>query len=201
MFSDKIPVSSCPTNADKDLANDNIDIDNDNDGITNCNESLGNQNIDLSDTASLNVTTTGIASAIPFSGTTTGDFVTVTGNGKGNTVSYSKVFTQPTNVSLEYVSTANSSNLLNDSGEFILNSDLDKTVTVLNPNNQLLIDTNFDGFYESGVSQFSSFEIRFRLNSSIPLAAGTGTFKFQSYGTTSFSLLLSVLEMATKFCP
>src|SRR5690606_33770874 len=30
--SDKIPVSSCATNVDGDLANDNIDLDNDNDG-------------------------------------------------------------------------------------------------------------------------------------------------------------------------
>lgn len=189
LYSDRIPVSSCPTNLDKDLANDNIDLDTDNDGITNCNESLGNQNIDLSDTPSLNVTTTGMASSTPFSGTTTGDFVTETGSGKGNTVSFTKVFTQPTNVSLEYVTTANSNDLLNDNGEFILNSDLDKTITILNPNNQLLIDTNFDGFYESGVTQFSSFEIRFRLNSSVPLVAGTGTFKFQSYGTTSISFV------------
>jgi hypothetical protein len=35
------------------------------------------------------------------------------------------------------------------------------------------IDTNYDGIYESGVKQFSSFEIRFRLNSITPLAAGT----------------------------
>jgi hypothetical protein len=33
--------------------------------------------------------------------------------------------------------------------------------------------TNYDGIYESGVKQFSSFEIRFRLNSITPLAAGT----------------------------
>jgi hypothetical protein len=41
-----------------------------------------------------------------------------------------------------------------------------------------LIDTNYD-IYESGVKQFSSFEIRFRLNSITPLAAGTFQFSNQ----------------------
>jgi hypothetical protein len=44
--------------------------------------------------------------------------------------------------------------------EFVIKSDINKTITVLNPNNQLLIDTNYDGIYESGVTEYSSFEIR-----------------------------------------
>ncbi|WP_166426953.1 T9SS type B sorting domain-containing protein [Flavobacterium psychrotolerans] len=185
--SDKIPVSSCPTNVDNDLANDNVDIDDDNDGITNCSESSGNQNIDLTDMDNLNITTSGNTTWQQFSLSTTGDFVTKVAIGKNSAVSFKKKFAQPTSVSLEYVSTANSVNLLNAGAEFIVNSDIDKTITVLNPNNQLLIDTNFDGIYESGVTQFSSFEIRFRLNSIIPLAAGTGTYKFQSYLTNSIT--------------
>ena len=190
LISDNIPISSCPTNFDGDLANDNIDPDNDNDGITNCTESLGNQPIDLSDPSILNVVTAGAAPPVPvpFAGTTTGDFVTHTALGKNNTVSFRKDFAQPKSVALTYVAIANNSDLLNDGGEFVVNCDVSKTVTVLNPNNQLLIDTNFDGIYESGITQFSSFEIRFRLNSALPLAAGTGTFKFQSSLTTTFAL-------------
>lgn len=185
--SDKIPVSLCPTNADNDLVNDNLDIDVDNDGITNCNESLGNKDIDLSDTSNLNITATGgIPASIPFSGTVSGDFITETASEKNSIVSFKKTFSVPTTVLLDYVKTANTTDLLNDNGEFIVNSDLDKTITVLNPSNQLLIDTNYDGIYESGVTQFSSFEIRFRLNNSNPLAAGAGTFTFQSFRTTSF---------------
>ncbi|MGK4569061.1 hypothetical protein [Flavobacterium sp. 3HN19-14] len=41
-----------------------------------------------------------------------------------------------------------------------------------------MIDTNYDGFFESGITQFSSFEIRFRLNNIDSLAAGEGSFKF-----------------------
>jgi gliding motility-associated-like protein len=88
---------------------------------------------------------------------------------------------------MKYSTSANTTDLLNADAEYIINSDVNKTVTVLNPNDQLLIDTNYDGIYESGVTQFTSFEIRFRLNSITPLAAGTGTFQFLSYLTNSIN--------------
>ena len=65
LLSDKIPVSSCPSDSDNDLVNDNIDIDFDGDGILNCAESLGNKNIDLSDTTGISTTTNGTASTTP----------------------------------------------------------------------------------------------------------------------------------------
>lgn len=189
LVSDNIPISSCPDNFDNDLANDNIDRDNDNDGITDCTESVGDQPVDLSDPTILNVATSGTAppAPVPFSGTTGGDFVTHTAIGKNNTVTFRKDFAQPTSVMLQYVSTASNADLINDNGEFVVNCDVSKTITVLNPGNQLLIDTNFDGIYESGITQFSSFEIRFRLNSATPLAAGSGTFRFRSSLTTSIA--------------
>jgi hypothetical protein len=61
-------------------------------------------------------------------------------------------------------------------------------ITVLNPSNQLLIDTNYDGIYENTV--YSSFEIRFRLNSTIFTTSGsapTVDFKFQTYLSKSIS--------------
>ncbi|HKO76572.1 MAG TPA: T9SS type B sorting domain-containing protein, partial [Flavobacterium sp.] len=201
VFSDKIPVSECPTNIDNDLANDNIDIDYDNDGILNCTESFGSQNINssnpnsgvvttgtYSNSFSGSITNTTPAATIPFAGNSDGSFVTEVMAGKGFFVTYNLIFAKPINLSLEYVSTANTTDLLNTDSEYIINSDIDKTVTVLNPTNQLLIDTNYDGVYESGITQFSSFEIRFRLNGNIPLPAGTGTFKFQSYQTKSFQI-------------
>lgn len=189
-FSNNIPISLSPTNFDGDLANDNIDVDLDNDGILNCTESLGNQNVDLTDYPNLNIQTSGIGtpSLTPFVGNSNGNFVTTTAIGKDNTVSFKKTFTQPTSVVLEYVTNSNISNLLNSNSEFVINSDNNKTITVLNPTNQLLIDTNYDGIYESGITQFSSFEIRFRLNSTIPLAAGTGTFQFKSNLTNTIYL-------------
>jgi len=201
VFSDKIPVSDCPINVDNDLANDNIDVDYDNDGLTNCTESYGNLPINTSNPNSGLVKTgtysnsfsgtiinSNPASAIPFLGNSDGSFITEVHQGKGLSVSYNLSFIKPINLSLEYVTAANTTDLLNSDSEYIINSDTDKTVTVLNPTNQLLIDTNYDGIYESGVTQFSSFEIRFRLNGSVPLQAGTGTFKFQSYQTKSFKI-------------
>lgn len=189
LVSDNIPISACPSNMDNDLSNDNIDLDDDNDGITNCSESYGNQNIDLSNSAILNLITAGTATAspTPFTGTTTGDFITETAVGKNNSVSFLKTFAQPTSISFEYVATANATDLLDANSEFVINSDINKTMTVLNPNNQLLIDTNFDGIFESGITEFSSFEIRFRLNGGTPLAAGTGTFQIKSYLLSSFT--------------
>ncbi|WP_240622628.1 T9SS type B sorting domain-containing protein [Flavobacterium crocinum] len=210
IFSDKIPVSECPINQDNDLANDNIDIDYDNDGITNCTESYGDQPINTSYTNSgfLTVGTyfnsfSGTFSnstaliATSFSGNTDGNFITRIGVGKAS-VSYSLNFTKPINLRLEYSTTANTDELLNPNAEYIINSDVNKTFTVLNPDNQLLIDTNYDGIYESGVTEFSSFEIRFRLNGTAPLAAGTGTFKFQSYQTQSFKITHKNLSDETE---
>ncbi|SFA70517.1 gliding motility-associated C-terminal domain-containing protein [Flavobacterium swingsii] len=198
LISDKTPVSSCPTNGDNDLANDNIDIDLDNDGITNCTESFGNQIINTlvpsgtipqsTITYAGTVTNTIPAAPTPFLGNVDGSFITEVLAGKTNNVIYNLAFSQPTNIKLEYPTTANASDLLNANAEYVVNSDTNKTVTVLNPTNQLLIDTNYDGIYESGVTQYSSFEIRFRLNGTIPLAAGTGTFSLQSFQTSNFKI-------------
>lgn len=197
-FSDEIPVSSCASNNDNDFVIDNLDVDNDNDGITNCTESYGDQTISVIDptvgsisVSNYNNTFTGIVSTIgaaattPFVGSGDGSFVTEIPAGRTNQVKYEMTFSQPISLELEYVSTANTTDLLDSNGSFIINSPINKTITVLNPSNQLLIDTNYDGIYESGITQYSSFEIRFRLNSITPLAAGTGTFKFVTNYTNS----------------
>ena len=196
--SEEIPVSSCPSNLDGDNAVDNYDIDLDNDGLTNCFESLGNQIINTAVTSgSIPNTTTNYtsvvsnslpAAAVPFTGNTDGSFITEIPAGKGYYTSYQINFTKPTNVQLEYPTIVAATDLLNANAEYFVNSDVNKTVTILNPTNQLLIDTNYDGIYESGVTEFSSFEVRFRLNGTIPLAAGTGTFKLQSFQTNKLKI-------------
>ncbi len=198
ILSDKIPVSNCPTDLDNDLTFDDIDTDNDNDGISNCTESYGNQNVNISNLTNGNIaigtysnsftgnlTTSSMASTIPFTGSTDGSFISEIPIGKNNWTTYQMNFAKPISIGMEYITNGNTTDLLNSDAEYIINSDIDKTITVLNPSNQLLIDTNFDGIYESGVTQFSSFEIRFRLNSTTPLAAGTGTFQFLTYLTNS----------------
>ena len=197
-----IPVSDCPTNADGDLANDNIDIDLDNDGLSNCSESFGDLPLNLSNTSggaitigsysnsyTGTITTSGSSApaASPFIGNSNGSFISEVPMEKGNSVTYQMNFAQPISLRLEYVTLANPSDLINSNADFIVKCQINKTITLLNPDNQLLVDTNYDGIFESGVTQFSSFEIRFRVNSIVPLAAGTGTFSFRSSLINSFS--------------
>lgn len=203
----KIPVSNCPTDIDSDSVADNIDLDFDNDGITNCTESFGNLALDLPSknivkntysnsfsTVIVPISLNSSTVTVPLLEKNNGDFISEVLAGKGNSLEYKMNFTTPISLALEYVNTANSSDLINSDGEFIVKSDLDKTVTVLNPSNQLLIDTNYDGVYESGITEYSSFEIRFRLNSTTPLAAGTGTFRFQSHLTSTLTFIHSNLS-------
>lgn len=203
LISDEIPVSSCPEDTDLDGAIDNIDIDFDNDGIANCIESYGNKDFNLTNLTTGNLIVgnytnsfTGLVSTAgtntptttPFSGAADGSFITNPANGIDNEVTYEMNFAQPVSLSMEYVTTSAPGNLLNSTGEFIIQCAIDKTITILNPTGQLLIDTNYDGIYESGINQFSSFQIRFRLNSTVPLAAGSGTFKIRSYLTDFLSI-------------
>jgi gliding motility-associated-like protein len=190
--SDNIPVSSCPNDNDNDSVNDNVDLDNDNDGIPNCAESYGNKVFNLFNTASgsisintysnsytgsINFSGTGTPSVTPVFGDAGGKFVTEAAQGKNNSVSYTlSNFTSPISLSVSYADIAAANDLFTSSTEIRITCPVNKTLTILNPTNQLLIDTNYDGIFESGITQYSSFEIRFRLNSSISLPAGTGTF-------------------------
>ena len=199
--SDLIPVSACTTDLDNDGANDNIDVDLDNDGITNCTESLGDLAVNLSNinsgiftlgtySNSFTASTTSDLSAVdePIIGNSDGSFTIKTGQDANNETSYALNFVNPVSIKLDYATVTTSQNYLNSNSEFIITSSELQTLTLLNPDNQLLVDTNYDGFYESGVTQFSSFEIRFRLNSTTPLVAGAGTFSIQTFLATNLKI-------------
>ncbi|AWI26065.1 T9SS type B sorting domain-containing protein [Flavobacterium pallidum] len=199
LISDKIPVSSCAPDSDNDGINDNADVDLDNDGISNCVESDGNASLDLSpaSTGQIQVGTymnqysfsagpaTGPQVPTPFNGSATGSFIMETVAGIGNTTSEQFNFTNPASIVLDYPATADVNDFLTPDGEYKLQVSTDKTITLLNPDDQLLVDTNYDGIFESGITQFSSFEVRFRLNGSLPLTAGSGTFSFRAKDVTS----------------
>lgn len=198
--SDKIPVSSCPEDLDLDGINDNVDLDNDNDGITNCEESLGNVPInssnpnagtiavgDYTNAFSGNTSISGPAAGAAFTGDANGNFISAVPAGFTNSITQRFDFDAPISLTIGYVDSANQQDLPNANGDFIVEVSTDKTLTVLNPDGQLLIDTNYDGIYESGITEHSSFQIRFRLNSVVPLQPGTGTFKIQGYLIDSIS--------------
>ncbi len=159
VFSDKIPISDCSLDTDNDGVNNNIDIDLDNDGITNTYESniflLNQTNTTNSPDYTATISGTGTITGKPIYG-----FVSEVPAGKTNSVTYSINLTKPQSLSLSYIAqdhpsqTTAISEYLNADGDFILRVPANKTITVTDPQNQLLIDTNYDGVYESGVTEF-----------------------------------------------
>jgi hypothetical protein len=75
-----------------------------------------------------------------------GDSFTNLAAGITNAVTYKLDFNNPISLGLKYnpSTTATASSLSNE--EFVIKSDINKTITVLNPSNQLLIDTIMMGF-------------------------------------------------------
>lgn len=185
VFSDKIPVSDCPKDDDTDSTNNNIDIDWDNDGLLNTfesNSSLLNQsNILTSSDYTATLSGTGTVKGYPNYG-----FVSEVPNGKNNPTLYKINFTQPETIAFQYINDGNvqttpTTDFANGEGDFILSVPSNQTLTITDPFSDLVIDTNFDGIYESGVKEFTSFEIRFRFKSISPIPAGNARFKIQGY--------------------
>jgi gliding motility-associated-like protein len=185
VFSDKIPVSECAKDDDNDGTNNNIDIDWDNDGLLNTVESSSNffnQSNALS-ASSYNATVTGSGTikGYPFYG-----FVSDVPAGKNNPTIYKINFTKPETIAFQYIADGNvqttpTGDFANGDGDFVVSVPTNQTLTITDPFNDLQIDTNFDGIYESGVKEFTSFEIRFRFKSTTAVTQGTARFKIQGY--------------------
>ncbi|MEM0575770.1 T9SS type B sorting domain-containing protein [Flavobacterium polysaccharolyticum] len=191
VFSDKIPVSDCAKDDDNDGTNNNIDIDWDNDGLLNTVESSStffNQSNTLS-ASNFNATITG-------SGTITGypvyGFVSDVPAGKNNPTVYKIIFTKPEIIEFRYIVDGNvhttpTGDLANGDGDFVVSAPTNQTLTIKDSFGDLLIDTNFDGIYESGVKEFTSFEIRFRFKSTTTVPQGGARFTIQGYKVDSLT--------------
>lgn len=198
--SSEIPISICPDDTDNDGIIDNIDVDNDNDGILNCTESFGDSPISLTNMNSGNLTN----GSYIFIGTKTpiGNILnSIIGDNDGifksdvfgknglteSSVTYKIDFNKDLNlvVKLPTSNTLGGGNLI-DEQEFIIQVPANKTITLLDPDDQLLVDTNFDGIYESDITQYSSFEIHFKIKGT-SLIPSTATFKFVASMINSFS--------------
>ena len=211
LLSNNIPVSACPEDYDNDGVNDNIDVDNDNDGLLDCFESLGDKTIDL--TGDTGGTIDGIynytfdleSSDILNSdwiGDEIGNWQTLSppatvdneNNPLDGFISSSATFDNEISLAITYSSffdpvTGNpiTTNTMGNQEWFSLKVPFDKTITLLDPDDQILIDTNFDGIFESGITNFSNFEIRFRVNGE-NLDSADSTFKFYTHLTSFFEL-------------
>ncbi|MGB0198432.1 MAG: T9SS type B sorting domain-containing protein [Flavobacteriaceae bacterium] len=189
-------IGNCPPDSDNDGINDNIDLDNDNDGVLDQVESLGNISINFSDvqnpalspqttmgdTHGVSATATIVEppGTLSFDGGTDGVFTSIiqnTGSTLQETQSYTLDFSEPVNFSFRY---SNGQVHAPKSGELFSLSSVDENINIslLNPDDQLLVDTNFDGAYESGITEYTSSKIFFRFNPTV--APGPMTFEFVS---------------------
>ncbi|QXP65054.1 T9SS type B sorting domain-containing protein [Polaribacter sp. HaHaR_3_91] len=189
--SSEIPVSICPDDYDNDGIIDNVDADIDNDGILNCDESLGNKTIDLSDinnpTVENNLTAVSASLTTEnttFTGNSTGDFIS-TANASGTSNSkYTLDFDDNINFKLTQNSTTN--HTISNNEYFIIKlSQTEKNITLIDPENQILIDSNFDDEFEDDFTQFSASVIKFKFKEN--LVAGTSTFQFVANQITNIS--------------
>ena len=187
-FSEPAVVSNCPDDFDGDGVNDNIDLDIDNDGILNEYESSGIYSLDISDFSNPII-------SLPDSSTISGAYtVTMSATGNDSMIEqtiYNEIgslvqtgpnyentltfdFIDEVNFMLTH-STLEPHNIINNE-IFILSTALPtQSLSLLDPDNILIVDTNYDNIYESGVGFYSANEIRFKFN---PTPNGDTPFAF-----------------------
>ena len=185
----EIPVSICPDDFDGDLIIDNLDVDIDNDGILNCDESLGNATINIADIDNPQIifqdssTNSTIISRVyteseasnSFIGTNTGNFTSTVNPAVDSKLQYELNFTQ--NVNFKFTQNKAIDHTISDGEFFILKiGPSNKNVTLLDPNDQLLVDSDFDGEFEEGVTNISASEIHFKYKANT--TGATSTFEF-----------------------
>ena len=181
----QIPLPLCPEDTDGDGIINNLDVDNDNDGIPNCTESLGNVSIDLSNisapvltfqdgTQNSSIASSSVTSVTAGNTPNTGNFrSTIAGNSNlKNNLTLN--FTEPVNIRFDEDTVIPHTPI--DQEIFsvqILPSNLN--ITLVDPDNRLLIDSDFDGVFETGIAQISGSQIRFKIN---PTPRGSTPFAF-----------------------
>lgn len=198
LVSNEIPVSTCALDTDADGTINDVDLDLDNDGIANCTESYGDFTLNTAVNGPTNInvqnysnsytitnTPSFIATPQSYQGFANGNFITTVPVGVTNEMTVQFTATQPISLSISYPNSSVVNAQIDSFGDFRILSTAEKNITIINPVDLLLIDTNYDGIYESGITQFSGFDVRFRLNSAAPLALGTGNFEIKASDVTS----------------
>lgn len=174
-----IPVSICPPDFDADGIIDNIDLDNDNDGILDTTESLGPFRFDLSDptapslshprtvlSLSGNIALSGSVLSNPantFTGTSDGGLQSRMVPSPSTTLRYVIRLSEPLNYTLTQDLSVTRPE--NQADEFIWRSRLPtENISLWDPDQQVLVDTNYDGNYRPTNEVFTAQEIRFKFN-------------------------------------
>ena len=186
-------VSNCPLDLDGDGIINNIDVDIDNDGIYNTVESRAINNLDISDITdpmivfsdtSTNTSIPGGAytpsgSGVSLTGQTSGAFESTLTAGTKNGV-YTAFYSQPVNFVLD--EDVNFTHTFQAGETYSISVfPVSQTITLIDPGDELLIDTNQNGIYDSGIVTITSNEILFTFNSS---TSASDKFSFQADGIT-----------------
>ncbi|MEN8834980.1 MAG: gliding motility protein, partial [Polaribacter sp.] len=184
----EVPVSLCPDDYDNDLIIDNLDIDLDNDGILNSDESFGDGILDFSnlDNPTITANNTTITDFFTTEITQSGN-VNLMGSVNGNinssiidnnTENASSIYilNSSTKFNIEFIEDFNQTHTIKNGEVFEIGiGPVSKNVTLIDPDNILLVDTNFNGQFEADVDNYSSSLIRFKYN---PSPKGNTPFKF-----------------------
>uniref|UniRef100_UPI00260825BE IgGFc-binding protein n=1 Tax=uncultured Polaribacter sp. TaxID=174711 RepID=UPI00260825BE len=185
----EVPVSICPDDYDGDLVIDNLDVDIDNDGILNCDESIGDATLNIADSNNPiiifqdNTPNTTIVSSIvttteatnKITGFNDGSFETTINTAINSNIAYELKYNQ--NINFKFTQDKTKNHTITNGEFFILKiSPNNKNITLLDPDDQLLIDTNFDGEFETGVTNLSASEIHFTYAANTTGASSTFQF-------------------------
>lgn len=177
-YSEPAVVSICPPDFDGDGINDNIDLDLDNDGIYNSYESMGIYQLDISDinnpliVETVTITTAGaytVSSVVAPNGSITqtaiGEITSSLAPGaQQNQMEWN--FKEEINFKWIY-KLDHKHDYLEEEFFVISTNNPNKSISLWNPNNHILVDSNYDNDYESGITLYSANEIRFRFNPSL----------------------------------
>lgn len=172
-----IPISLCPPDFDQDGIIDNLDLDNDNDGMLDAVESNGNAYINLEDPSLPTLTfdvepqilnlssevSIAPGSGNSITGTSTGTFISQLTPSVDASNSLGLDFNLLTDIVLAQDTNYTIKPIDNESFVFKTFSNT-RNLTLWDPDDILLVDTNFDGVYEANVLVFTSSEIRVKYN-------------------------------------
>ena len=206
--SQAIFIGNCPDDTDNDGVVDNLDLDEDNDGVLDRFESGGdiipdftdpnnpllpsttNKNISLPPTygvsASLNTDTNGI-----LSGDNLGNITSQLNASSEAINSYELNFTEPTTVSIVF---PQNPNYVENEIITVSTTDSNKTISLINTSGELLVDTNYDFAYESGVQYFTNNRVSVKYS---PSATTLNNSEFIASSLTNITIT-HTLENVTK---
>ena len=174
-------MGDCPKDNASDGIPDNIDLYEDNDGVIDSEESGGDFVFNLSDPYNPGVPTTTDKSVLLPSGYSVNSTVslssgsTIVGGNTGSIIitipasvsaenDYKLSFSQPSNIQISF---PDASSRVDNEIIKIQTSDTNKTISLVNIENDFFVDTDYDGGFESGVAYYTNNSILGKFNPSV----------------------------------